>query len=106
MAKGFDGSTPGNRKALYLHKTSDLVLETSNLSNIERRNRHYLFFSFTPTFDTMKIKYASSLCTKYHHDVDVSVKGVLQTITDDITLVNTGVYLDATYGEGAKPISW
>ena len=54
----------------------------------------------------MKIKYASLLCTKYHHDVDVSVKGVLQTITDDITLVNTGVYLDATYGEGAKPISW
>ena len=44
--------------------------------------------------------------TQYHRDVDVSVKGVLQTITDDITLDNTGVYLDATYGEGAKPISW
>ena len=43
--------------------------------------------------------------TAAHHDVDVSVKGVLAAI-DTVTLENTGSFIDANYGEGVKPIPW
>jgi NAD(P)-dependent dehydrogenase (short-subunit alcohol dehydrogenase family) len=37
--------------------------------------------------------------------VDVSVKGVLQAV-DQVTLENTGCFLDGGYGEGVRPLIW
>lgn len=43
--------------------------------------------------------------TEAHRDVDVSANGVLMA-ADQVTLENTGSFVDANYGEGVKPLPW